>query len=453
MVYNVTTMFAKTFRGGVHPAQRKEMTVDKKIKSVPAPPEIILPLSQHIGAPNKSLLVPGNAVKAGQRIAASESFVSAPVHSSVSGRVKKIQNFFNPVCGSAPAAVIENDGKNESVPFETIEDPYLFPKERLIGIIREAGIVGLGGAAFPTHVKLKIPEGKNVNTLIANGAECEPYLTCDHRLMVERTDRMIKGIYLAARILNVKNIFLAVEQNKLGAVFAIEKAARAINRKPSRNVPLRVTVLKTKYPQGGEKQLVRAILGREVPPGGLPLDVGVVVQNVGTLLAIYEAVYDGKPLIERCVTLTGSCLREPGNFMVRLGTPIRDVVKFCGGFTEPPAKIIMGGPMMGVAQHTLDVPIVKGTTGVVFLSKKELEVPDELPCVRCARCVDICPVNLLPTEIMRMVKYSRWQRMEELHPSDCIECGACAYACLSKIPLAQYIKLAKQRERQKNDER
>ncbi len=448
-MYNIITMFSKTFRGGVHPAQHKEVTVDKRIKAVPAPPEIILPLTQHIGAPNEPLLGPGDTVKLGQRIAGSESFISAPVHSSVSGKIKTIQNFFNPVYGKAPAAFIENDGRNEAVPFQARENPLALPKEKLISIVREAGIVGLGGAAFPTHVKLKLPEGKNADSLIANGAECEPYLTCDHRLMVERTDKIIKGIYLAAGILGVKNIFLAVEQNKLSAVFAIEKAVREITRKSSHSIPLRIKVLKTKYPQGGEKQLVKAILGREVPPGKLPLDVGAVVQNVGTCLALYEAVYDGKPLIERCITLSGSCLREPGNFIVRLGTPLRDAVKFCGGFTEPPAKVIVGGPMMGIAQYTLDIPIVKGTTGVVFLSKKETEIPEELSCVRCARCVDICPVNLLPTEIMRMVKYSRWHRTEELHPSDCIECGACAYACLSKIPLVQYIKLAKQKELKK----
>jgi len=342
----------------------------------------------------------------------------------------------------------------------------------LINIIRNAGIVGLGGAAFPSHVKLNLPKGKSVDTLIVNGAECEPYLTCDHRLMIGKTDKIIKGIYLVAGCLGVKNIFLAVEKNKLSAVFAMEKAIREISRKSSRpkeiprptgvphtairrtgrvgrNIPIRVVVLKTKYPQGGEKQLVNALLKREVPPGKLPLDVGAVVQNVGTCLAVYEAVYEGKPLIERCVTLTGTCLKEPGNFVVRLGTPLRDIVEFCGGFKEPPAKIIVGGPMMGIAQYTLDIPIIKGTTGVIFLSKKEVQLPEELPCVRCARCVDICPVNLLPTEIMRMVKYSRWHRMEELHPSDCIECGACAYACLSKIPLVQYIKLAKQKELKK----
>jgi len=448
-MYNIITMFAKTFRGGVHPAQHKESTVDKRIKAVPAPPEIILPLTQHIGAPNLPLLAPGDTVKVGQRIAASDSFISAPVHSSVSGKIKKIQDFFNPVHGMAKAAIIENDGKNETVPFEARENPAALSKEKLINIIKDAGIVGLGGAAFPTHVKLKLPEGKSADSLIANGAECEPYLTCDHRLMVERTGKIIKGIHLAAAILGVKNIFLAVEENKLGAVFAIEKTIREISRKSRSDIPIQVTVLKTKYPQGGEKQLVKAVLGREVPPGKLPLDAGVVVQNVGTCLALYEAVYEGKPLIERCVTLTGSCVREPGNFIVRLGTPLKDVVKFCGGFTEPPAKIIVGGPMMGVAQYTLDIPIIKGTTGVVFLSKKEMETPEELSCVRCARCVDICPVNLLPTEIMRMVKYSRWHRMKELYPSDCIECGACSYACLSKIPLVQYIKLAKQKESEK----
>ncbi|MFC1576644.1 RnfABCDGE type electron transport complex subunit C, partial [Candidatus Omnitrophota bacterium] len=243
-------------------------------------------------------------------------------------------------------------------------------------------------------------------------------------------------------IIGVKEVLLAIEENKMSAIFAMEKAL-VENAKKAQSASIRIVVLKTKYPQGGEKQLIKAMLGREVPPGKLPLDVGALVQNVGTCFAIYEAAYKGKPLIERCVTFTGSILREPGNFTVKIGTSLKHIADYCGGFSEPPAKIITGGPMMGIAQYNLDVPLIKGVTGAVFLSKKEAEIFEESPCIRCAECVDVCPVNLLPTEIMRMVKHSRWHNMDSLNPTDCVECGACAYSCPSRIPLVQYIKLAK----------
>ena len=441
-------MFTKTFRGGTHLSEHKELTVDKKIRPLNAPAEVILPLGQHIGAPNKAIVNVGDSLKAGQRIGETDAFVSSPVHSSVSGKVKAISSFFNPVLGKSPAITIENDGKNETIAFVKREEPETLPKEELIKIIKDAGIVGMGGATFPTHVKLNVPKGKSIDTLIVNGAECEPYLTCDHRLMLEKTNEILKGIKIVARILGVKNIILGVEENKLSAIFALEKHARQIN-KNSPQTPIQIIMLKTKYPQGGERQLLKAILKREVPPGKLPLDVGALVQNVGTCFAIYEAVYEGKPLTERCVTFTGSPLAEPGNFVVKLGMRLRDAIESSGGFKEDPAKIIVGGPMMGAAQYSLDIPIIKGVTGVVFLSKKESEVLEETPCIRCAKCVDICPVNLTPTEIMRMVKYLKWYNMPKLHATDCMECGACAYTCPSSIPLVQYIKLAKLEELKK----
>jgi len=441
-------MFTKTFRGGTHLSEHKELTVDKKIKALNAPAEIILPLSQHIGAPNRPIVNIGDSLKVGQRIGEADAFVSAPVHSPVSGKVKAISTFFNAVSGKSPAVTIENDGKNETIAFAKREEPETLPKDELIKIIKDAGIVGMGGATFPTHVKLNIPKEKSIDTLIVNGAECEPYLICDHRLMLEKTSEILKGIKLVAKILGVKNIILGIEENKLSAIFALEKQARQIN-KNSTQIPIQIIMLKTKYPQGGEKQLLGAILKREVPPGKLPLDVGVVVQNVGTCFAIYEAAYHGKPLTERCVTFTGNPLREPGNFVIKLGMRLRDAIESSGGFKEDPAKIIVGGPMMGVTQYSLDIPIIKGVTGVIFLSKRELEVFEETPCIRCAKCVDICPVNLMPTEIMRMVKYSKWYNMPKLHATDCMECGACAYTCPSSIPLVQYIKLAKLEELKK----
>jgi len=438
-------MLTKTFRGGISLPEEKELTVDKKIRRIPAPKEIVLPLSQHMGAACQPLVKAGDEVKVGQRVGEAKAFISSHIHSPISGKVKAIRDFFNPVYGKTNAIIIENDEKYESVQFIEREDPYKLSKEELIGIIKEAGIVGLGGAAFPTHVKLNVPKEKKIDTLIINGSECEPYLTCDHRLMIEKKEEILKGIYLVAKMLGIKKTLLAIEDNKLSAIFNMEKAARQFNKKFS-DTPIEIVSLKTKYPQGGEKQLIKALLGREVPPKKLPIDVGCVVQNVGTCFAIYEAVYYGKPLIERCVTLTGSALKEPGNFIIRFGTLLKDAIEAIGGFIEPPQKIIAGGPMMGVTQHTQDMPIIKGVTGIIFLSRKDMELFEESACIRCAKCVDICPVDLLPTEIMRMVKYSRWHYMENLNSSDCMECGSCAYICPGRIPLVQYIKLAKQEE-------
>ncbi|MFH1593450.1 MAG: electron transport complex subunit RsxC [Candidatus Omnitrophota bacterium] len=436
---------ARTFHGGTHLPEYKEFTVDKRIRLVPASSVVSLPLSQHIGAPNVSLVKVNDHVKMGQRIGEAKAFISAPVHATVSGKVKVIKDIFNPVYGKRPAIVIENDREDTMDPLIVDKDPESLSKEDIINIVKDAGIVGMGGAAFPTHVKLNVPKEKTIDTLIINGAECEPYLTCDHRLMIEKTDEILKGAELVAKALGVKSIFIAIEKNKLGAIFIIQKALRELCKR-SRHSGTEVIMLKTKYPQGGEKQLIKAVLKREVPPGKLPLDVGVVVQNVGTCFAIYQAAYHKKPLIERCMTLTGSCLKEPGNFIVRIGTSLKDVIEFSGGFKEAPEKVIIGGPMMGFTQHTLDLPIIKGVTGAIFLSKKEMKLYEETACVRCAKCVDICPVNLMPTEIMRMVKHSRWHYINELYAKDCMECGVCAYICPSRIPLVQYIKLAKAEE-------
>ena len=445
-------MLTKTFQGGIFLPEEKELTVDKKIRRIPAPKEIVLPLSQHMGAPCQPLVKEEDEVRVGQRIGEAKAFISSHIHSPASGKVKEIRDFLNPVYGKTSAIIIENDEKYESVQFTERPDPHRLSKEELMEITKDAGIVGLGGSAFPTHVKLNVPKEKNIDTLIINGSECEPYLTCDHRLMIEKKEEILKGIYLVAKMLGIKKTILAIEDNKLSAIFNMEKAAGQLNKKFP-DTPIEIISLKTKYPQGGEKQLIKALLGREVPPGKLPLDVGCVVQNVGTCFAIYEAVYHGKPLIERCVTLTGDALKEPGNFIIRFGTLLKDAVEMIGGFTEPPQKIIVGGPMMGVTQYTQEMPIIKGVTGIVFLSKKNLELFEESVCIRCAKCVDICPVSLLPTEIMRMVKYSRWHYLKNLNPSDCIECGSCAYLCPSRIPLVQYIKLAKQEEQKRKNAR
>jgi len=443
-MYNNNAMFMKTFSGGTTLPEYKELTVDKKIRPIPAPHEVILPLLQHIGAPNEPLVKAGDYVKMGQKIAESKAFVSSPVHSPVSGTVKAIKNVLNPIFGKRPAFIIENDGKDEFLPLFEEKEVDNLSKEELINIIKEAGLVGLGGAAFPTHVKLNVPKGKSIHTLIVNGSECEPYLTGDHKLMESASREILKGVDIISRILDAKEIYIAIEENKLSAIFTMQKAVDEANKKCTKKI--KIIILKTKYPQGGEKQLIKTILKREVPPGKLPLDIGALVQNVGTCLAIYQALYERKPLIERVVTMTGSSIKEPGNYLVRLGTPIRHLVDNSGGFVENPLKIIAGGPMMGIAQYTIDIPIIKGTTGILFLSKKEAEISEEHPCIRCAKCIHICPMDLLPTEIMRMSKYSRWHYLDELHPSDCMECGSCAYICPSKIPLTQYMKLAKMKD-------
>ena len=428
---------AKTFRGGVHPESFKALTKDKSIASLALPKNVAIPLLQNTGRPADPIVKSGDTVLKGQLIGESISFISSKVHASLSGKVTAVGEVINPIYGKSNCVFIESDGRDLPHPsLRGITSPESLSREKIVEIIKNAGIVGLGGAAFPTHVKLLgIKEDKNYS-LIINGAECEPFLTCDQRLMVENSEEILKGIRLLAKASNAKDVHIAIENNKPKAIRAMKKAAVGSG--------YRIVTLKTKYPQGGEKQLIKAILGREVPPEKLPLDVDCIVQNVGTAFAAYEAVYKGLPLIERCVTLTGSCLKNPGNFRVRIGTLLTDIVQTsCGGFVKEPAKIILGGPMMGIAHYSADIPIIKGITGVVFLSREEAEVPEESICVKCGRCVDVCPVNLLPTEIVKYVKRKGIDYLDKLNVFDCIECGACSFGCAARIPIVQYIKLAK----------
>jgi len=405
------------------------------ISAVPLPPEIIIPLSQHIGAPGEPVVKKGDMVKRGTLIGKSDKFISAPVFSSVSGKVKSIENTPHPVIGRGLSVIIENDGEDTCEPALSDKKVENLSSEEILGLIKQAGIVGMGGAGFPTHVKLSPPKGKPIDTFIANGVECEPYLTCDHRLMLEKGKEILKGIQLVTRLLSPSRCIIAIEANKPDAV---QKMRGLVIREKETEV----VVLKVKYPQGGEKQLIKAILNREVPSGGLPLDVGVVVHNVGTLQAIYEAVYLGKPLYERVVTVTGE-VKKPGNYLVRIGTTFRHLLQYCEAEEESIAKLISGGPMMGLAQASLDTPVTKGTTGLVVQGKEDLETAEEQLCMRCGRCIDACPVFLLPTQIVKVVKAERGERLEGLNIKDCIECGCCGYVCPSKIPLVQYIKLGK----------
>jgi len=430
-----------TFPGGIHPRYNKGISIREPLREALLPDIVVIPLSQHIGAPNNPIVSKGDYVEEGQLIGTSDSFVSSPVHSSVYGKVTDIKKAFHPSLGPSMSVFIERDKEKkdrkyseEDVEELTIED---YQKK-----IKNAGIVGMGGAAFPTHVKLSVPEGKKIKSLIINGAECEPYLTCDHVIMTRKTTEILKGVEVVAKILEPENIYIAVEENKKAAMFSFKKAIKDSTRKVLKNI--KIVPLETKYPQGGEKQLIKAIAGREVPPGKLPLDIGFLVQNVGTLYAIYEAIYYNKPLIRRIVTISGDCMHRPGNFLIRVGTPLKDIIEEYGlEIYKKPAKIIVGGPMMGFAQPGLDAPVLKSTSGVLILSDETAKCFEEGQCIKCAKCVDVCPVNLLPTEIMKNVKGQVWENLDDLFVADCMECGACTYTCPARIPIVQYIKIAK----------
>ena len=431
------------FYGGVHPSPHKNLTSDGAIKKIFVPKRVVLPLSQHTGSPAEPVVKAGEPVKAYLEIAKATGFVSSPIHASISGKVTKICNSPTPTSNRALSIFIESQGdEDQDFKVKGRRDPDSLSAEELISIIRDAGIVGLGGAAFPTHVKLSPPKNKSIDTVILNGAECEPYLTCDQRLMIENPKEILRGLDIILKILNAKNAYIAIEDNKQPAIYAIDKALRS-TQYAMRNT--RIAILRTKYPQGAEKQIIKSILDRTVSAGGLPMDVGCVVQNVQTAYAIYEAVYSGKPLIERSITLTGSCLKEPVNIRVRIGTVLKDLVDFIGGFKKEPKKIIMGGPMMGLAQYTMDVPIVKGTGGVLFLSEEETLQTEELACIRCGKCIEVCPMQLAPTTLMYRVKREFFGEAKELGIAGCFECGACAYECPANIPLLDYMKYGKAR--------
>lgn len=431
-----------TFRGGIHPGCHKDISIGEPVREAPLPKIVVVPLSQHIGAPNAPIVKKGDIVEEGDIIGRSDSFVSAPVHSPVSGKVLDIKKAMHPALGPAMSVFIERDEAKAAKVYTACKETDSFSTAEIIEKVKLAGIVGMGGAAFPTHVKLSVPEGKKIDTLIINGAECEPYLTCDQVLMTKKTKEILLGIRLIQKILKPARTFIAVEDNKKAAVFAFEKAIKDLA--PGTQGDISVVTLKTKYPQGGEKQLVKAITKREVPPGKLPLDIGCMVQNVGTMNAIYEAVVMGKPLIERIVTVSGDCVGKSGNYLVRLGTTIEELVALCGiEIKTEPFKIVVGGPMMGVSQTGMTGSILKNTSGILFLSDKAAKINNETRCIRCAKCVDVCPMKLVPTDIMRNVKKEKWDKVGELNVSDCMECGSCSYICPAHIPLVQYVKEGK----------
>ena len=430
-------MATAMFRGGVHPEYRKELTASLAITAVPIPEKVVIPLQQHIGAPCEPLVEVGDSVKKGQKIGQSESFVSAPVHASISGRVTAIGPYNHPLGHKVEAITIESDGLDEwdeqIRPLENLEERS---PEELLGAIREAGIVGMGGATFPAHVKLSPPEGKAIDTVIINGAECEPYLTADHRLMLEEPENVVLGLELAMKVLGAGKGIIGIEDNKPDAIRIMRQV---VGGKPD----LSVVPLKTKYPQGAEKMLIQVTTRRQVPSGGLPLEVGVVNHNTGTAAAIAETVLTGRPLIERVVTVTGEGIRRPANLKVRVGMLVSELLELCGGLEEETRKLIVGGPMMGLAQPTADLPVIKGTSGIVALTAEEVELYESGTCIRCGRCIECCPINLVPTFIAQAAEHGQFDRAEKLHAADCIECGCCAYVCPARIPLTQWIRIAK----------
>ena len=427
----------KSFKGGVHPHDEKKRTHHKAIEVLPPPEEVVIPVQQHIGAPATPLVAKGDVVKKGQPIAEAKGFVSIPCHASISGEVVAVEPRPHPLGMDVLSVVIKSDGQDAWLhPLSDKPDNLNINSEEIKKRILEAGIAGLGGATFPSHVKLSPPQDKTIDTIILNGAECEPYLTADHRLMLEQTEGIVEGLKIIMHSLGVSKGIIALESNKNDAV----KMLRGLTA----NVAgIQVMRLPVKYPQGAEKQLIKATTGRNVPAGGLPMDVGCLVHNVGTALAIYEAVAYRKPLIERIVTVTGPGVVEPKNVRARIGTSFSDVIDQCGGYTEDACKVINGGPMMGISQLTDDVPVIKGTSGILVLPKKRAQLKPENACIGCARCVDTCPMKLVPTHIATFVKYDHLEKAEQTGLFHCMECGTCAYICPSKINLVHYIKLGK----------
>lgn len=422
-----------TFKQGIHPPEKKAINKDECIKRLPAPSQLVIHLSQHTGAPCKPLVQKGETVTEGQKIGDHDAFISCPVHSPVSGKVVSIEKFPHPALGEGEAIIIEKNGAGEELKWieREVDFTSLSPEE-IRKKVREAGIAGMGGAAFPTHVKLSPPPGKKIDSIILNGCECEPYLNADYRIMMEKEEDCITGLKIIMRACEATKGYIGIEDNKKDAI----KLMRKISDVPN----IEVIPLKTKYPQGGEKMLIKAILKREVPSGGLPLDVGVVVSNVGTACAILDALQKNKPLLERVVSVSGEGVEKPANLLVKIGTPIGFILEQCG-LKENAKCVIMGGPMMGISQWSLDTPVIKGTSGMLVLS--EIEEDEEQTCVRCARCVDHCPVGLLPTTLVKFIKAERWEYLEKFNIMDCIECGCCSYICPSKIPIVQLIKWGK----------
>lgn len=429
----------KTFRlGGIHPKENK-ISAGLQIEPIEIPAQVAIPLTQHIGAPCQAVVKRGDKVKVGTLIGRSVGFVSANIHSPVSGSVFKLDKVLDASGYKRDAVIIKVDGDEWEESIDTsdtlIKECNLSSKE-IIDKVATAGIVGMGGATFPTHIKLTPPPGTKAEVLIINGVECEPYLTSDHQLMMEKTEEILVGVSILMKALNVNRAVIGIENNKKDAISKFNKLIKAY---PG----VSVLPLKVQYPQGGEKQLIDATIKRQVPSGQLPISVGAVVQNVGTTFAVYEAVQKNKPLVERVVTVTGKDVKKPCNVLSRIGIPITNLIDFAGGLPETTGKVISGGPMMGKALASIEVPVTKGTSGVLIVQTLEAKRKQMRDCIRCAKCIDVCPMGLNPTLLMTLTEYSEWDRAEKERVMDCIECGSCSYTCPSDRPLLDYIRLGK----------
>jgi len=429
----------KTFPiGGIHPPENK-LTSGIPIGYLPLPLSVSIPVSQHIGVPATVIVNKGDYVKTGQVIAEGQGFVTSNVHSSVSGKINKIDSVIDSTGYKQTAVFIDVEGDEW---IDTIDrSPEIITEiklssEEIIKRCLESGIVGLGGATFPSHVKLTIPAGKRCDILIVNGVECEPYLTSDHRLMLERGEEILIGVSILMKALNVNSAIIGIENNKEDAVEHLTKLSSDFEG-------ITVSPLKVKYPQGAEKQLIKALIDREVPSGHLPIDVNTVVHNVGTAFAVYEAIQKNKPLFERVVTITGKSVKKPGNFFVRTGTPVINLIEAAGGMPEDTGKIVSGGPLMGKSLYSADVPVVKGTSGIILFPRQDSERMEVKPCIRCAKCVAACALNLEPFLLMILSEKGFFERAEKERITDCMECGSCSYICPSGRPLLDYIRLGK----------
>jgi electron transport complex protein RnfC len=425
-----------TFKGGYHPPDGKVFSEKMPIEKMPAPKVAAIHLHQG-GRPSIAIVAVGDEVKVGQPLSEAGGFMSVPVHASISGKVKAIAKITDAAGIKSDAVIIENDGKEEMFEGVGVKTDYSgFSADEIKKKIAAAGLAGMGGARFPTHVKLSPPAEKKIDYIILNGVECEPYLTADDRLMQENPETIIEGMKLMMKVVNASNGIIGIEKNKPDSI-------RIMTEKTASEQNIKVIELEMKYPQGGEKQLIAASIGKEVPSGGLPMDVGVVVSNVGTANAVYEAVALNKPFYERVVSVTGESISNPKNVLARIGTPTSELIEFAGGVKENVYKIVNGGPMMGAAMYAMDAPVHKGTSGILCLSRENASVYEEQPCISCGKCVSVCPIRLLPTDIQLNVEYGKYEEAEKLGIMDCMLCGTCAYVCPAKRNLVHYFNIGR----------
>ena len=421
-----------TFKGGVHPFEGKEMSKDCPVEKYLPKADLAYPLSQHIGAPAKPVVAKGDHVLAGQMIAEAGGFVSAPVHASVSGTVKGIEKRLTATGSMVDSIIVENDGLYEEVEFHPA-DPASLTREEIIGRIRDGGVVGLGGAGFPTHVKLSPKEPDKIEYILVNGAECEPYLTSDYRRMMDQPEKVVEGLKIVVGLFPNAKGCICIEDNKPDCIARMKELAAGVPN-------IEVKELMTKYPQGGERTLIYAVTGREINSSMLPADAGCIVDNVATAIAIHEAITLGKPLFERVVTVTGDAIKNPGNFKVKNGTNAAELVEAAGGFKSQPEKVISGGPMMGMALSTLDVPCAKTFSSLLCFTKDEVAACEPSNCIRCGRCISVCPAGLMPTKLSEIADHGDFALFDELNGCECVECGCCSYICPAKRRLTQSMK-------------